>query len=100
MKRYRIANRTRFTAFTALVLIVLAFAISSFMGINNASGASTREYVQIQVNSGDTLWALAKEYGPSDEDTRRVVYEICKLNDITAADLKEGQFITIPTEIY
>lgn len=99
MKKYRIVNRTRFTAFAVLVIIVCAFAVSSLMGINNASGASTQEYVQIKVTSGDTLWNLAKEYGPKNTDTRMVVYEICQLNNITASELMAGQFITIPTEL-
>ena len=79
--------------------IALAFIISSALGFNTASGASTQQYVQIKVQSGDTLWTLAQEYGPSDMDVRNVIYEICRLNGITAADLQAGQYITIPTEL-
>ena len=98
-KKYRVANKTRFTAFVAITVVALAFIITSALGWNTASGASTQQYVQIEVQPGDTLWALAQEYGPSDMDVRNVICEICRLNGITAADLKAGQYITIPTEL-
>ena len=98
-KRYRIANKFRFTAFVAIALIVLAFVISTALGFNTISGASRQEYVQIKVQSGDTLWALAKEYGPADMDIRNIVYEICRLNGVSADTLQAGQYITIPTEL-
>ena len=98
-KKYRVANKSRFTAFVAITVVALAFLITSVLGLNTASGASTQQYVQIKVQSGDTLWTLAREYGPSDMDVRNVIYEICRLNGITAADLQAGQYITIPTEL-
>ncbi len=98
-KKYRIANKLRFTVFLAAALIVLAFLISTALGYNTVSGANTQEFVQVRVQSGDTLWALAKEYGPADMDIRLVVYEICKLNSIDAGSLQAGQYITIPVSL-
>lgn len=98
-KKYRINNKARFTAFVAVTIIALAFIITSALGFNTASGASTQQYIQVKVQSGDTLWGLAQEYGPSDMDVRNVIYEICRLNGITAADLQAGQYITIPSEL-
>ncbi|MCR4805203.1 MAG: LysM peptidoglycan-binding domain-containing protein [Clostridia bacterium] len=98
-KRYRIANKTRFTAFVAIMIILAACIIGTVLGFNTISGASTREFVQVRVQSGDTLWGLAKEYGPADADVRLIVYEICKLNGVSADSLQTGQFITIPREL-
>ena len=98
-RKYRVANKARFTAFVAITIIALAFIITTALGFNTASGASTQQYVQIEVRDGDTLWALAKEYGPQDMDVRSVIYEICRLNGITAGSLQAGQYITIPTEL-
>ena len=98
-KKYRVANKARFTVFVAIAIVALAFVISTALGFNTASGASTQQYIQVEVKAGDTLWALAQEYGPSDMDVRNVIYEICRLNGITAADLMAGQYITIPTEL-
>ena len=98
-RKYRIANKARFTAFVAIMIIARAFVVTTALGFNTASGASTQQYVQVEVKAGDTLWALAKEYGPKDMDVRNVIYEICRLNGITAATLQAGQFITIPVEL-
>ena len=98
-RKYRIANKGRFTAFLAVMIIAAAFLLVPALGFNTASGASTQQYVQVRVEAGDTLWTLAQEYGPSDMDVRNVIFEICRLNGITAADLQAGQYITIPTEL-
>lgn len=98
-KKYRISNKVRFTAFVAITLVALVFIVSGVFGFNMAAGASTQQYIQVEVQSGDTLWALAQEYGPTDMDVRNVIYEICRLNGITAAELQAGQYLTIPTEL-
>ncbi|MBR5641020.1 MAG: LysM peptidoglycan-binding domain-containing protein [Firmicutes bacterium] len=98
-RKYRIANKARFTAFIAVLVIAATFILIPALGFNTASGASTQQYIQVRVEAGDTLWTLAQEYGPSGMDVRNVIYEICQLNGITAADLQAGQYITIPTEL-
>jgi hypothetical protein len=45
------------------------------------------------------LWDLAKEYGPSDEDVRKVVKRICKINGIVPEGLMPGQKIKIPSRL-
>ena len=92
-KKYRVANKARFTAFVAIMIIALAFIVTTALGFNTASGTSTQQYVQIEIQSGDPTFAMKSNKG------RNVIYEICRLNGITAADLKAGQYITIPTEL-
>ncbi len=98
-RKYRVANKARFTAFIAITMVLLTFIIGTALGYNNVVGASNKEFVQVRVESGDTLWGLAQEYGPADMDVRNVVYEICRLNGISADTLQAGQYITIPTEL-
>ena len=100
-KQKRIRNRriVRFTAFTAIAIVVMAFFVTSALGWNTASGASTQQYVLVEVQSGDTLWELARQYGPANTDIRVLIYEICRLNEIDAASLQAGQILTIPVEL-
>lgn len=56
-------------------------------------------YTNVKVQAGDTLWDLAKKYGPQDADLRQVIYYICKLNDVTPETLWAGQEILIPETI-
>ena len=97
-KKYRIKNKFRFITALTVLLLLLAFAGSSVLGLNQASGSEVRKFVTVQVKNGDTLWDLARTYGPSDADCRRVIYEIEKINGVDANTLQAGQYITIPAE--
>lgn len=96
MKKYRIKNAKRFTSFVTLVILTFVFVAGSAMGLFNASSKDITTYTTVQVQAGDTLWNLARTYGAANKDVRETVYEICRLNDISADTLMPGQFITIP----
>ena len=97
MKRYRITNPKRFTAFLTCIALLIVFAGGSVLGLYDASSKDATKYTSIEVQSGDTLWDLARTYGPKNADIRETVYKICKLNNITADTLYAGLFITIPS---
>ena len=96
MKKYRIKNRTRFTAFLTILILTSSFISGSVLGLFNASSKDITKYTTVKVESGDTLWNLAKQYGSTNKDIREVIYEICKINNVSAESLQPGQFITIP----
>ena len=95
-RKYRITSKFRFTLF-ATVLIICAFTlITTILGFNNAGGSSMDQYYAVNVSRGDTLWNIAEEYGPENQDIRKTVNEICDLNEISASDLKYGTRILVP----
>lgn len=98
-KRYRIKAPVRFTAIVTTLVLICVFAISALTGYSDVSAAQESEYINVRVQSGDTLWDLAKTYGPKDQDIRQTVYDICKLNSIKASDLQPGQYILIQTNL-
>ncbi len=93
---YRIKSRTRFITFVALTLILTVVLVNTFIGSYNAASYSIRDYVSVQVESGDSLWSIAKAHMPSDMDPRHAVHKICVINDITADSIYEGQVLQIP----
>ena len=98
MRHYRIINRGRFICFVLAVILIFCFVI---MGILNSSAAKEKvdmRYIKVEIEEGDTLWALAKVYGSEDKDIREIVYDICKINGIKASDLRPGQIIMIPED--
>jgi len=95
-KTYRIKNRFRFITFLTLTIVIAFFAVSSMSGMNESDSLSTPAYVEVKVQSGDTLWDIANTYGPDDVDVRRVIYEICRLNDVTADTIVPGQTLLVP----
>lgn len=95
-KKYRIKSRLRFTIFIVVVLLITITAANTVFGFYNADGLSKQEYIQIQVEPGDTLWSIADNYMPDDMDRRKSVHIISSANDINASDLYPGQILQIP----
>jgi len=95
-KRYRIKNQFRFTAFLTLMILLSIIMVNTLVGFNHAESMTKTIYSEIQVEYGDTLWELARVYGPEDSDTRKLVHEICSINQIEADSLYPGQVILIP----
>lgn len=98
-KKYRIKSKFRFTLFITFVLVLSIFTISTVIGLNTADSLTKNLFTEIQVQHGDTLWKLAKEFGPENKDLREVIYDICMINDITADSIYPGQRILIPVYI-
>lgn len=95
-KKYRVTSKFRFTVFITLFIITAISAAGTLLGFNTVSSSSRDIYHQVQIESGDTLWDIAVEYGPENSDIRKTVREICDLNDISASDLYAGQRIIVP----
>ena len=96
-KTYRIKSRFRFTTSVTLAIIMVCFMANTVLGLNNASGMTEpKDPYQIEIQYGDSLWNIASEYGPDNTDIRKIVHEICELNDITADSLQPGQIILVP----
>lgn len=96
MKRYRIANKFRFTAFVTVCLLVVTFTAGSIFGAFDARGAQPRELITVTVHAGDTLWQIARTYGPANTDVRDVIYDICKINGISENSIQPGQTLKVP----
>ena len=98
-KRYRIKSKFRFTLFMTIAILMFISITTTAIGANNAESLTKPVYSEITIQSGDTLWNLAEAFGPANKDTREVVYEICKINDISADSIYPGQTILIPEYI-
>lgn len=98
-KKYRIKSKLRFTLFLTIAILFVFSATGTIIGAYNAESLTKVTYSEIEVQAGDTLWNLAKEFGPNNKDTREVIYEICKVNDISAESIYPGQALLIPVYI-
>ncbi len=98
-KKYRIKSKIRFTLFMTIAMLVIFSSAGTVIGVNNAESMTKTSYSEIIVQTGDTLWDLAREFGLDSKDTREIVYDICMINDITAESIYPGQTILIPAYI-
>ena len=97
--KYRIKSKFRFTLFMTIAMLMVFSLAGTLIGINDAESLTKATYTEIRVQSGDTLWNLADKFGPDNKDIREIVYEICKVNDISADSIYPGQKILIPEYI-
>lgn len=99
MKRtLKVKSRVRFTAFVLIMLFAVTGIFNTMLGLNDALGLTKSEYIEVSVDSGDTLWTIAEQYMPSDMDIRKAVYIIKDVNDIDN-QLQPGQTVLIPEYI-
>lgn len=82
-----------------IVLFFLLSIVANVAGTEKHSLDDKDNYIVVEVKSGDTLWDIAKLYGPEGKDIRRVVHKISLINDIGPGDLRPGQDIKIPSKI-
>ena len=98
-KKYRITSKFRFIT-SIIMMTSLAIGIfGAVSGLNISRAITKPQYTQVEVCYGDTLWDIANTYKSEDTDTRRAVFEICKINDIEASDLSPGMTISIPESL-
>ena len=95
-KRYRVKSKFRFCLSLTIMLIILISITGTAIGGNQAVSLTKPTYTEIMIVNGDTLWDLAKSFGPDDQDVRKVVHAICEINDISADRIQSGQKILIP----
>ena len=95
-RSYKVVNKFRFTVFVVLTIMILTTAVNFALGFNTAASLTRTDYMDVQIVSGDTLWSIAENYMPQDMDTREAVYKLCRVNDISAADLYAGMTIQVP----
>jgi len=95
-RKYRVVNKTRFII---SMVILTVFFISFFSLMTNtykAYAIKEVEYLEVIVNSGDTVWDIAKEYRNEKQDVRELVYIILEVNEIENSMIYKGQKIRIP----
>ncbi|WIV10934.1 LysM peptidoglycan-binding domain-containing protein [Proteiniborus sp. MB09-C3] len=96
-KRIRIANKRRFTIFLSTIFIITTIIFNGILRLNLVYGSDNGNYAEMAIVSGDTLWEIAKRNNPYNQDVRKIVYEIMKINNMKSASIKAGSVIKIPT---
>jgi hypothetical protein len=86
-----------------LFLLLAAIAVSFFCGTLMNVYAFDREGPvgqaaehTVYVAHGDTLWTIASEYKPDNQDIREYVYSIKKANHLLSSALQQGQTLILP----
>ena len=78
------------------MIILITTLVNFALGLNTAESLTYVEYMDLEIMSGDTLWSIAETYMSDSDDIRVAVYELCKINDISADQLQAGMTIHVP----
>lgn len=81
--------------FYIIVLLLSAFSIFSFLKKDRVS-AQELKYKEIEVQRGDTLWSISKEYNKSSLDIRKYIFLIEEKNNIQNSNIQTGDVLYIP----
>jgi hypothetical protein len=85
----------RLVALLALVPLVAAMVLT---GSHQASATGTSPTSrQIVVHAGESLWDIAVRVAPN-EDPRKTMWDIQKLNNMTTSRLDSGQALRVPVQ--
>ncbi|WP_245987625.1 cell division suppressor protein YneA [Cohnella lupini] len=90
--------RSLFFLFAFLLLFSGFTLMHTFASTNEIAPVKAEEIV-ISVDSGETLWELARTYKSDKMDTREAVHLISKRNGLSSSAVKSGQSIIIPSKI-
>jgi len=102
MKKTHIINPARFYTFVALLMTAIIFI--SIIGFNALSrnlaygaGETDRSTRTIIIHRGETVWSVAESLADaSDRDTREIVREIYRLNNLEQGSVQPGQPLLVP----
>ena len=78
------------------MILMVTSLIGLITGASVANSSSMDQFYAVEIQAGDTIWAVAEEYKPANADVRQVVYDICEANDMDASELQAGQMILVP----
>ena len=98
----RLTRRGRVLVVLALAAVLLgAFSLgrtgsqAAVVETEQPTAAAAPRFEQATVRPGESLWSVAQRIAP-EHDTREVVQQIQRLNDLDGAHLRVGQLLLLP----
>jgi hypothetical protein len=79
-----------------ITLCTLWIASFGMMVDAYASSDGDAEWIEVQVEKGDTLWKLVSRHYQGNEDIREVINNVQQINDLQSSAITPRQWIKIP----
>ncbi|MCI8284751.1 MAG: LysM peptidoglycan-binding domain-containing protein [Firmicutes bacterium] len=100
-KHYKIVSLPRFIIFILVCIIIIVCVAVIFVKSAKITKEPSRieTYKNVRIVSGDTLWNISKNYSDNGTDVRKVVYDICRINNINSDEINPGDMIIVPEYI-
>jgi len=86
-----------------VISICLLMVFGGYFGVrgeftlnNGAYAAEETVYKTVTVYKGDTIWGIASQYSEPSKDVRKLVREICEINNVEPGKIYAGQILLVP----
>lgn len=90
-------NRRFFQMITLLViLVVTCTGVVTALAASSDDKLAETELAQVIVMSGDTLWEIAVEHKPANQDTRIYVEKLKRINGLGTSKIQAGDVLLLP----
>lgn len=80
-----------------LLSVVALIAGISFLASQGQQQST--EIVSVTVAQGESLWSLAEEFAPENQDPREWIYEVSNLNNLESSELTPGMQLNVPVAV-
>ena len=95
------SNHSRCAAFYMVTGLILSLGILVALLMPHPAYAQSEQvqvYESVVIQEGDTLWDLALQYAPEEQDIRSYIQEVRELNHMTSDQIYAGQSIILPMQ--
>ena len=95
------SNHSRYAAFYMVTGLILSLSILVALLMPHPAYAQSEQvqvYESVVIQEGDTLWDLALQYAPEEQDIRSYIQEVRELNHMTSDQIHAGQSIILPMQ--
>lgn len=90
-------KRRFFQMITLLViLVVTCTGVVTALAASSDDKLAETELAQVIVMSGDTLWEIAVEHKPANQDTRIYVEKLKQINGLGTSRIQAGDVLLLP----
>ncbi len=95
-RRVALLKRNMFLGMMMFVMVVVVTC--AFVVTSNAKEdhAMYKYYTSIEIQDGDSLWAIAEKYGSHYSNKETYISEVKKINHIQGEKIHSGEYLTIP----
>ncbi len=84
-----------------LAVLIISLILWYNFNIQESYAYSANQYLTIYVESGDSVWSIARRHVQANEDIRELMYRIRIANNLDAsATVFPGQSLRVPIRIY
>lgn len=94
----RAMRRARRRGLARLAVLVVVIVLAVWLGVHVATASGSVAPVVYEARAGDTVWGIAARAYDAGVDLRRAVYEIERVNGVSAGSLQPGDELVLPPQ--